>query len=84
MLYGVENIGINFHLVTHMVQSTLDCGCAWTYSTFIPESVNRDLMNLTQGSQAVVEQMDLNYLMKLKLEKMFLNFKNKAWLFLLR
>ena len=38
-------------------------------------------MNLTQGSQAVVEQMDLNYLMKLKLEKMFLNFKNKGLAF---
>ena len=40
VLYGVKNIGINFHLVTHMVQSTLDCGCAWTYSKFIPDSVN--------------------------------------------
>lgn len=65
ILYGPEHVGINVHFLTHLPQSVLDWGCLWTTSTFIPEWFNGVLMSLSNGTQAVADQMARNYLMKL-------------------
>ena len=64
-LYGIGWVGINIHFLTHLAQSVLDWGCLWSTSTFIPEWFNGELLKLSNGSQAVIEQMANNYLLKL-------------------
>ena len=63
-LYGIERITSNFHLLTHLAESVLKWGCLWTTSTFIPEWFNGELISLANGTQAVVDQMAFNYLMR--------------------
>jgi len=63
-LYGIEHITSNFHLLTHLAESVLKWGCLWTTSTFIPEWFNGELISLANGTQAVVDQMAFNYLMR--------------------
>lgn len=69
MLYGVEDVRINVHFLTHLPQSVLDWGCLWSSSTFIPEWFNGELNNLFHGSQGVVDQMASNYLMRLEVRR---------------
>lgn len=64
-LYGASHVGINVHFLTHLSQSVLDWGCLWTTSMFIPEWFNGVLMSLSNGTQAVADQMAANYLLKL-------------------
>lgn len=54
----------NFHLTTHLVRATLNWGCIWSWSTFIPEWFNGVLVSSTNGTQCVPEQMVKNLLMK--------------------
>lgn len=64
-LYGATHVGINVHFLIHLSQSVLDWGCLWTTSTFIPEWFNGVLMSLSNGTQAIADQMATNYLLKL-------------------
>lgn len=64
-LYGAEHVGINVHFLTHLPQSVLDWGCLWATSTFIPEWFNGVLMALSNGTQAIADQMATNYLLKI-------------------
>jgi hypothetical protein len=64
-LYGAPHVGINVHFLVHLSQSVLDWGCLWTTSTFIPEWFNGVLMSLSNGTQAIADQMATNYLLKL-------------------
>ena len=63
-LYGIQHITSNFTLLTHLADSVLKWGCLWTTSTFIPEWFNGELISLANGTQAVVDQMAFNYLMR--------------------
>ena len=64
-LYGIGWVGINIHFLTLLAQYVLDWGCLWSTSTFIPEWFNGELLKLSNGSQAVIEQMANNNLLKL-------------------
>ena len=65
ILYGIEHVTANIHFLTHLSKCVMDWGCLWSYSTFIPEWFNGELLNLKHGSQALTEQMAENYLMKM-------------------
>jgi hypothetical protein len=60
-LYGIEEIGINVHFLTHLGQAVLNWGCLWTTSTWF----NGELLSLKNGTQFVADQMCRNYLMKM-------------------
>jgi len=64
-LYGVEELGVNVHFLTHLAQAVLNWGCLWTTSTFIPEWFNGELLSLKNGTQFVADQMCRNYVMKM-------------------
>ena len=64
VLYGHQNMRFNFHLITHLARATLNWGCIWSWSTFIPEWFNGVLVSSTNGTQCVPEQMVKNLLMK--------------------
>lgn len=64
VLYGHQNMRFNFHLITHLARVTLNWGCIWSWSTFIPEWFNGVLVSSTNGTQCVPEQMVKNLLMK--------------------
>jgi hypothetical protein len=68
-LYGATHVGINVHFLIHLLQSVLDWGCLWTTSTFIPEWFNGVLMSLSNGTQAIADQMATNYLFNLTVEQ---------------
>lgn len=39
VLYGIEELGINIHFLTHLAQAVINWGCLWTTSTFIPNGL---------------------------------------------
>ena len=64
LLYGPQHVTYNVHLLTHLSKSVLDWGCLWATSAFIPEWFNGQLQSLSNGTQAVAEQMASNFLMQ--------------------
>ena len=64
LLYGEKYVKFNIHLLTHLSKSVLDWGCLWATSAFIPEWFNGQLQGLTNGTQAVVEQVASSFLMR--------------------
>lgn len=56
---------INVHFLTHLSQCVLNWGCLWSYSTFIPEWLNGELLTLKHVSQSVAAQIVINYLFKM-------------------
>lgn len=71
-IYGVEQVGINIHLLTYLSQCVLNLGCLWSYSTFIPEWLNGKLLTLKHGSQAIAAQMANNNLLKMAVRYQYL------------
>lgn len=65
VLYGIEHVTANIHFLTHLSECVMNWGCLWSYSTFIPEWFNGELLNLKHGSQSVSEQMAESYLLKM-------------------
>ena len=80
-LYGVEQIGINVQFLTHLTQCVLDWGCLWSYSTFIPEWFNGELLGMKHGSQAIPEQMANNYLLKMAVRDKVIGLKKDGQVF---
>ena len=64
-LYGIENIGINVHFLTHLPDCILKWGCLWATSAYIPEWFNGVLVSMCKGTRAITEQMNKSYLMNL-------------------
>ena len=67
ILFGEKYVSFNWHLTTHIPQSSLDWGCSWTNSTFIPEGVNGDVLAMVNGTQNAADQMARNFLLKKEL-----------------
>ena len=81
-IYGVKQVGINVHFLTHLFQCVLDWGCLWSYSTFIPEWLNVELLSLKHGSQAVSAQMANNYLLKMAVREKVVSLEKDGQVFL--
>jgi hypothetical protein len=80
-IYGVQQVGINIHFLTHLFQCVLDWECLWSYSTFIPEWLNGELLTLKHGSQAVAAQMANNYLLKMEVREKVVSLENNGQVF---
>lgn len=52
-LYGVENVGFNVHLLTHLCSSVDNFGPLWATSAFIFEDANRVLLNMCKGTRGI-------------------------------
>ena len=76
LLYGIEDVRINVHFLTHLAQAVLNWGCLWATSTFIPEWFNGELNSLFHGSQSVVDQMGANYLLRQEVKREALSLIN--------
>lgn len=68
-LYGIEDVRINIHFLTHLAKAVLDWGCLWSTSTFIPEWFNGELNKLCHGTQGIVDQMGANYLLRQEVKR---------------
>lgn len=77
----MQQVGINVHFLTHLFQCVLDWECLWSYSTFIPEWLNGELLTLKHGSQAVAAQMANNYLLKMAVREKVVSLENDGQVF---
>lgn len=77
----MQQVGINIHFLTHLFQCVLDWGCLWSYSTFIPEWLNGELLTLKHGSQAVAAQMANNYLLKMAVREKIVSLEKDGQVF---
>lgn len=62
-LYGPENEVFNVHLVSHIVESVVESGPLWCYTTFAFESFNGVLKSLVNGTTDVLVQIATKFLM---------------------
>lgn len=81
-LYGSNNEVFNVHLITHIIQSVVNCGPLWCYSTFSFENMNGVLKKFVNGTTDVMKQIATKYLLNAKLNgnpahQSFFNKKNR-------
>lgn len=71
ILYGFQEMVMNVHLVSHIVDSVKHLGPLWTQSAFPFEKYNGILLNSVRGKSAVLDQMSSKYLLRRYLQKSF-------------
>ena len=70
MLYGVEHMSYNVHLLLHMADSVRDWGPIWCYSAYSFESANGLFLKLFHGTQSVGKQIVLSFLLMQRIYEM--------------
>ena len=63
LLYGIEFVTFNVHLLTHLASSVRKCGPLWSTSTFLFEGNNLVLGKLFKGTQQITHQICSSYSM---------------------
>lgn len=62
MLYGMEIMKFNVHLLLHIPKSVKDFGALWAWSAFPYESYNFVLRSMLHSSQTILQQICKSYL----------------------
>jgi hypothetical protein len=62
LLYGVEQMSYNIHILLHLVESVRNWGPLWCYSAYGFESSNGLFLKLFNGTQAVPKQVVSSFL----------------------
>lgn len=68
ILYGIENMVYNVHLLKHLQESVKNCGPLWAYSNFCFESNNGVLSSYVNGTTDVEKQIIWKYLLSMSLQ----------------
>ncbi|EFN72341.1 hypothetical protein EAG_12648, partial [Camponotus floridanus] len=61
VLYGMELMKFNVHLLLHIPNSVKDFGALWAWSAFPYESYNSVLRNMLHSSQIILQQICKSY-----------------------
>lgn len=81
LLFGRDNMVMNIHLITHIVDSVKHLGPLWAQSAFGFERNNGCLLKLINGTSDVLEQISNKYIIQKFLQKSILH-KNERTVFL--
>jgi hypothetical protein len=57
VLYGVEHVSYNIHVIGHIVKGTKNWGAPWAYSAFLYEDAGGSMKTQFHGSKCVAGQM---------------------------
>lgn len=64
VLYGIDTVTMNIHLLRHIPNSVRNCGPLWTHSLFGFETCNGVLAKSVNGNNRIVEEMANKYILK--------------------
>ncbi|XP_041829380.1 uncharacterized protein LOC121632190 isoform X2 [Melanotaenia boesemani] len=53
LLYGLEHCSFNFHLLTHLTESSRDWGMLWANSSFVFEDINSRILQMYSCTESV-------------------------------